>query len=150
MPAMNLGNATKRTRVVNATAAGTSAINGTVLDMSGFDAVLFEVLFGTLTATQVTSIKAQAGNLANGSDMSDIAGTSTGPLADADSNKMLVLDLIRPAGYRYVRLVIVRGTANAVVDGAVATQYYSKKMPETDDTTVSARKTVQFSALGTP
>jgi hypothetical protein len=150
MPGMNVYPASKRTRVLNAVAAGTTTQNGSVLDMEGFESVVFDAMFGALTGTQVTFIKAQAGNAANGSDMADLAGTKVGPLADTDGNKMLTLEVARVPGFRYVRCVVVRGTANAVIDGVVATQYVARKQPTTDDATVSAGKFVNGPALGTP
>lgn len=129
----NIVTASKRTRCVNATAAGTTNVNGPVLDMQGFDSVVFEACFGALTAGQVTKIKAQAGNKADGSDMADLAGAETVAMADADSNKMLVLEVFRMTNLRYIRVVVERGTANAVIDSVVATQYHSHKQPESDD-----------------
>lgn len=133
----NLLKDVKITRVMNAVAAGTTAQNGTTLDMSGWDGVLFVASLGTLTATQVTSLKAQQGNAANLSDAQDLANTLTGPMADGDSNKCLVLDVYRPTD-RYVRCVVGRGTANAVIDGVIAIQYRGRKAPVTQDTTTIA------------
>lgn len=130
------------TRVVNATAAGTTNINGTVLSMVGFDAVQFVAALGTLTANQVTKLKAQVGQLADGSDMADLAGAATAAMADADSNKLLVLDVIAPTGYKYIRCVVVRGTANAVIDSVVAQQYLADNKPVTQSSTVSQVATV--------
>jgi hypothetical protein len=127
----------KVTRVLNAVAAGTSSQNGSVLDMSGWDGVLFVAALGTLTATQVTGLKAQQGAQANLSDAADLAGTAVGPMADADSNKCLALDVYRPLE-RYVRCVVTRGTANAVIDGVMAIQYRGRKAPVTQDTTTIA------------
>jgi hypothetical protein len=146
----NFVNSSKRTRVINSTAAGTNNVNGTVIDMQDFDSVVFEVLFGALTATQVTETKIQGGNLANGSDMTDLAATHCGPLGDSQSNFMLVTDVVKPAGFRYLRVVVVRGTANAAIDGAVAVQYNAHKAPQTDDaSTVSAQLTVVSPIAGT-
>lgn len=133
---MNLSKHVKITRVMNAVAAGTTDQNGTVLDMQGFDGVMFIAAFGTLTATQVTSIKAQQGTLSDGSDMADLAGSAVGPLADTDGNKCLVLDVYRPQE-RYVRCVVDRGTANAVIDGVDAIQYDTRYKPTTHDATVA-------------
>lgn len=141
MASFNFARESKRTRVSNAVAAGTTDVNTTVLDMSGFDCVYWEALFGTLTATQVTLIKAQQGDLADGSDAADITGAATAALADADSNKALVLEVIRPQK-RFVRLVVDRGTANAVIDGVMGIQYHSMKQPEADDSTVKEKKSV--------
>lgn len=127
----------KVTRVMNAVAAGISNQNGATLDMSGWDGVLFVAALGTLTATQVTSLKAQQGQVSNLSDAADLLGTNVGPLADGDSNKCLALDIYRPTE-RYVRCVVVRGTANAVIDSVMAIQYRGRKMPVTQDTTTIA------------
>jgi hypothetical protein len=131
----------KRTRVVNATAAGTTAINGSGIDMQDFDTVIFECAMGTLTATQVTSIKAQGSNDNGGADAyADITGMVTANAADADSNKLLLLEVNRPQK-RWIRVVVNRGTANAVIDGVIAIQMGAKKAPVTQDaTTVSATK----------
>lgn len=132
----------KITRVVNATAAGATAINGTGIDMQDFDSVKFICLMGALTATQVTSLKAQGSN-DNGSvdPYADITGMATAAAADADSNKILALEVNRPQK-RWIRVVVNRATANAVIDGVVAHQSGAKKVPVTHDaTTVSQTKT---------
>lgn len=141
--ANNVVLSSKRTRVVNATAAGTTPINGTVLDMQGFESVVFVCALGALTATQVTSLKAQGGNAANGSDMADLVGAVTANAADADSNKLLVLEVVRPdPTLRFIRCVVNRGTANAAVDSVVATQYADKRVPESDDSATVSKTLV--------
>ena len=61
---------------------------------------------------------------------SGLAGTSTGPLADGDGNKMMALEISRPRK-RYLKCVIDRGTANAVIDGMIAIQYNGRSLPPT-------------------
>lgn len=125
-------------RVLNAVAAGTTDQTSSAVDMEGFEGCFFIALFGTLTATQVTSIKAQQSSDDGGSDAySDLEGTSVGPLADADSNKALVLDVYRPQK-RYLKCVVDRGTANAVIDGVFAIKYGARKAPVSNGSTVSA------------
>jgi hypothetical protein len=136
---MNLSKSIKVTRALNGVAAGTSNQNGSVIDMSGFEGVQFIALFGALTPNQVTSLKVQQGSLADGSDMADLAGSAHTALADTDGNKCLVTDVFRPQK-RYVRAVVTRGTANAVIDGVIALQYSSRFKPTTNDTTIKATK----------
>jgi hypothetical protein len=136
---MNLSKSVKVTRALNSVAAGTTPQNGSVIDMSGFEGVQFVALFGALTATQVTSLKVQQGNLADGSDMADLAGSAHAALADTDGNKCLVTDVFRPQK-RYVRAVVTRGTTNAVIDGVIALQYSPRVKPVTNDATVKATK----------
>lgn len=148
MPILNLSRGVKITRVMNSQAAATTDVNSSTIDMANWEGVVFIAAVGALTATQVTQIKAQQGQLADASDMADLAGSNTGPFADADGNKMLVLDLYQPQE-RYVRCVVDRGTANAVVDGVIAIQYGSRKAPTTHDTSVKATKFLQSPAEGT-
>ena len=120
---------TRVSRSLNAVAAGTTDQNGAGVDMQadgGYDGVTFIAAFGTLTATQVTQIKAQQSD-DDGStdDYTDLAGTLVGPLADGDSNKLLVLEIFRPTK-RWVRCVVDRGTANAVIDGVVTFEWKDK------------------------
>lgn len=144
----NLSKKCKVTRVLNAVAAGTTDQNGTTLDMKGFDGVLFIALFGTLTATQVTSLKAQQGLLSDASDMADLVGSNVGPLADGDGTKCLMLDVIKPRE-RYVRCVVDRGTANAVIDGVIAIQYLADKEPVTQSSTIAFAELHHAPAEGT-
>ena len=140
---------TKLVRVMNAVAAGTSDQNSSSVDMAqdaGFRGVRFMALFGTLTATQVTQIKVQGSD--DNSSWSDLTGTNVGPMADADSNKMLVVDVYRPV-HRYVRCVVDRGTANAVIDGVVAELYDPNACATSTDTTVSATEAHVSPAAGT-
>ena len=136
---MNLSKAVKVARVLNGVAAGTTEQTGSVIDMQGFEGVQFVALFGALTATQVTSLKVQQGSLADGSDMADLEGSLHTALADADGNKCLVTDLFRPQK-RYVRCVVRRGTANAVIDGALALLYSPRIEPVTADATIKSTK----------
>ena len=128
-------NDTKLALPVNATVAGTTVVNGTAIDTQGYDGVAFVCSLGALTATQVTSLKAQQGDLANGSDAVDIAGAATAAAADADSNKLLVVDVRRPT-HRYVRPVVLRATANAVINSVIAILYRGAVAPSVQDAAV--------------
>lgn len=128
---MNLAKNVKVTRVMNAQSAGTTDVNGSVVDMEGFEGVCFLVFFGTIDANAVTSIKAQQGAESDLSDAADLEGTKVS-VADDDDNKVAILDIYKPQE-RYVRVVVDRGTANAVIDGAVAIQYGARELPTTHD-----------------
>lgn len=131
-------------RVSNAAAAAQTDINGTAVDMQGWEGVTFVAALGDVTATSVLSMKAQQGAASNGSDGVDVTGSATNAFtagaSDAD-NKLLVVDVVNPTS-RYVRPVLSRGTANAVVDGIIAIRYRGRKVPATADSTVLAQKAV--------
>lgn len=148
---MVLNEFVKVTRVMNAVAAGTTAQNSSVVDMTGWDGVKFILLIGTLSATQVTSLKAQQDVVVGFGGAADLAGTLTGPFADADGNKCLILDVYRPRE-PFVRCVVNRATANAVIDGVIAIQYgptAQSSTPAHDSTTVKTSKSLVSPAEGT-
>ena len=89
------------------------------------DSICFVVAFGTITANAVTAVKAQ--HRASSSDSwEDIAGTEVSIADDAD-NDLAIVDVKHPK--RLVRAVVERGTANAVVDGAIAIVYSARTAP---------------------
>jgi hypothetical protein len=106
-------------------AAGTTAITGSSVDMSGFDGVLFVFAFGAIVAGAATSIKLQ--DSSDNSSFNDIAGTNQ-TIADTDDDKVFYSDLSRPTK-RYVRPVVSRATQNATVGSVLAMQYRSRKAP---------------------
>jgi hypothetical protein len=116
-------------------AAGTSAINGGWFDMAGFRGLLALITFGVITSTAVTSIKLQGANLDDQSDGADLEGTGQ-TIADTDDGKTFYVDLYRPL-HRYIRLVVPRGTANAVVAEALYVGYEPRVTPTTHGTNVA-------------
>lgn len=113
----------KNTKIVrhnNGAAAGTSTITPSAgVDMQGFNSAMFLVLLGALTDTTVPSIKIQQSDddgVADG--YSDLEGTAYA-VTDADDNKVIAVEIIRPTK-RYLKLILARATANAVLDGIVA------------------------------
>lgn len=136
-------------RVMNAVAAGTTSQNSSGVNMENADSVLFAAAIGTITAGAVTSIKAQQSDDDGSSDSyDDIAGTSVA-IADTQSNKVALLNVQRPLK-KWVRLVVVRGTQNAVIDGVFAVKYNLRKEPATQPATIVATsKTVVGPAEGT-
>lgn len=136
-------------RVMNSVAAGTSDQNSSSVRMDEGRSITFLLLIGALTAGQVTQIKAQQSS-DDGvvDDWTDIAGSLVGPFADADGNKMLALEIFKPMK-EYVRLVVDRGTANAVIDGVIAVISGPRKSPPTQHTTLKALKVLNSPAEGT-
>ncbi len=130
-------------RVMDAKAAGVTAQNSTAVDMQNYEGVLFIAAFGELTDDQVTSIKAQQATASAGT-YTDLDGTKVGDMEDDDDNQLLILDVKNPTE-RYVRCVVSRGTANAVIDGVIAIQYGPRKKPTSQGSTVAASVAVSSS-----
>lgn len=134
------------TRVMNAVAAGTSAQNTSVLDMAGFDGVIFIALLGTVTDASVVTLTAKentASSTSSPTPTSVTGGATADITAATDSNHYLVVDVIRPSK-RYVYAALTRTTQNAVIDGVIAIQYRSRTVP------VSQPAALVGSALSSP
>jgi hypothetical protein len=134
---MNLSTLTKISTAITPTngAAGTSDIYGTILDMHGFRGVMVVVRFGAITGGAVTSIKMQQDDAAGGGTMADLEGTGQ-TVADNDDDETFYIDLYEPQE-RYVRLVVDRGTQNAVVASAEYIQYDPMEAPTSHGSGVS-------------
>ena len=134
---MQLSKNSKIVQIISPTegAAGSTAINGTVVDTQGFRGVLVVATMGAITTGAATSLKVQQGTDGTMSDAADLAGTSQTIADDADG-KVFYADVKNPAK-RYVRLVVSRATQNAVVASAVAILYDPTDAPTTHGTGVS-------------
>jgi len=106
-------------------AAGATNINGTIIDMSGFDGCLIAVHFGAIVGGAVTSIKAQHGDDSALADAADITGSSV-TVADTDDDKVFYIDV--RSRKRYLRLVALRATQNSTL-AATYLQYDAKSRP---------------------
>ncbi len=133
-------------RVENAVAAGTTDQTSDTVDMSGFHGCMFIATLGTLTASQVTTGKVTTSS--DNSTFNDVEGSQTTALDDADDNLMIVIDIYRPLE-RYLRFVLERGTANAVIDGVIAIQYDPISVATTASTDVAESLTLLSPDEGT-
>lgn len=137
---MNLLNEVKITRVANAAAAAQTEVLSSVLDMQGYDGVMFVAILGDITATSVLTLTAKGNTASSTSSPTPVTQVATAAFtagaSDAD-NKVLVVDVFDPA-LRYVFASLTRTTANAVVDGIIAIQYTAALRPTTQDASVLA------------
>ncbi len=130
-------------------AAGTSDVNSTVVDMQGFDSVLFILAAGVIATSGAVSIKVQEGAASNLSDAADLANTNIGPCADTDDNKLFISEILRPAK-RYLRVVTTRGDGgNSTIDFLIAILFNAGKMPVAADALVFGQETWPGPAEGT-
>lgn len=111
-------NLLKSARVLNAlngAVAGTTTLTGSTIDTQGATSVTFIAPIGTITSTGVPNVKVQWGDASDGSDMADITGATT-TYADTGSNLLACIEIVKPVK-RYMRVVVTRTTANAVLGG---------------------------------
>lgn len=119
----------KITKLNDASAAGTSVINSAVVDMAGYDGVVFLTSTGTVLATGTATVKVQQDTAVGMGAAADLLGTSQA-FIDTDDNKSVAVDVKRPLE-RYLRLVITRATANSDWGPIWALQYRARKLPIT-------------------
>lgn len=123
------------TRSINATAAGTTDINGTSVDTqtTPADSVRAVCLMGALTATQVTKLVIEESD----DDVTFTTLKAGTAAADADGNKLLIVDASLKGKKRYIRATVDRGTANAVIDGVILEFYRLRTQKVTQHANVS-------------
>jgi hypothetical protein len=146
MQGHNLTNEVLTIVAMREVAAGTTSTTSSSVDMLGYAGVRFIAAFGALTNSQVTNLKAQQSS--DNANFFDIAGSATANMADADSGKLLIVDVFKPL-LRYVRASVQRGTANTVIDVVLAERYRPSLEAVTQDSTVSAQKILSQPATGT-
>lgn len=130
------------TRVLAPVAAGTGDTQASsTVDMANYDRVRFMVSIGAITSTGTAVVKAQTCTASDGSGAVDITGASVS-FTDADDNKLAIVEVERPQA-RYVRVVVVRATANVVIELGTATQSAGRNMPVTQGATVMGVASVQ-------
>ena len=126
----------KVTVCIPATVDGQATTSGSILDMSGYDSVMFIAKFDDVDNTSVLTLRAQQ-DVLNGADaMATLTGsaTFTAGASDADDN-VLILDIHRPRD-RYVRPQVIVGTANATIACVLGVQYNARNLPVTQSADV--------------
>jgi hypothetical protein len=135
MRQFNLTKEGKITKVLDYTAAGTDdTIESSVIDMQGFDAVVFVVAIGAITATGTAAVQVQQGDESDGSDMANLTGAAVN-FAAADTTLLAAIEVVKPAK-RYLQVNVTRATANVVINSAIAIQHGSAVKPVTNGATV--------------
>lgn len=141
MTPLNLLLVVEPTIAAGATAAGTTDINGNVIDMAGYEAVLAIVATGAATDTGTLIVKGQTGDASDGSDMTDITGAATAVVTESGGNldnKYVCLEVVKPLK-RYFRIVIDRGVANIVIEHATYIRHGATRTPTPLGTVVASK-----------
>lgn len=121
----------------------TTDINPVTIDMSGFKSCLIIAYLGDVADTCVLHLKALQGTAANGSGATAIAGTTAATAGASNyDDKILLLD-VKNVIYRYLTPQLLRGTANAAVNGIVAILYNGRDCPVTQGSDVMQSTLIQ-------
>jgi len=112
-------------------AAASNITDATIVDMQGYEGVVFVTDIGTANAGNY--LKAEQGAESDLSDAADIAGSKVIAAANGD---VVALDLAKPSA-RYVRPVVVRG-ASTTCGPIYAIQYGAKATSAVDNNVASS------------
>lgn len=117
----------KFTKVANHTTAGTTDVESDILDMAGYEWVVFFTSFGTAAADNLLKVQQDDANASGG--MADLLGT--GLISGASpSNEDTVSEVYRPTK-RYVRCIAVVDTSSTV-ESIWAIQGGARTLPVTN------------------
>lgn len=102
--------------------AGTSdTLTSDALDLDGYDGFAIAVLVNAMANTASLTFKLQHSKDNGSSDAyADVAGSSQVLATDqSDANKVILCDVFKPLK-RYVKVILIRATANVTLDGVLA------------------------------
>ncbi|TFE30830.1 hypothetical protein [Cohnella luojiensis] len=126
---MNLSNGIKITKVKAASVTGTTEVLSDVVDMAGYEGVLFFTTIASFNAGNF--IKGRQGTNATVTDAADLKGSKVVATADGE---VVWLDIYRPQE-RYVQLSAIRAGVTTVLGDIYALQYESRKQIVDNDVT---------------
>ncbi len=135
---MNLSKSVKVTVVEAAATAATTELVTDVLDMSGFEGVMFIAVTGDVTSGSVLTLTAKGNSTNSTSNAVTQKATDafTAGASDADS-KVLMVDVYKPT-LQYAFASLTRTAQNAVVGAIIAIQYGAHNKPTSHDASVIA------------
>jgi len=117
-------------------AAGTTAISGTAVDMTGFESCRILIPLGPIVGGALTSIKIQVADDSGFSVNVEDVATSSQTIADTDDDKLYYADVVRPAR-RWLRASVSRGTQAATVGSVIYELYGARELPVTHGSNVT-------------
>ncbi len=137
----NLANNVKISWVKALIASNASTDSNTaILDMSGFDGVIFITPVTTATTGSVVTLTVEENTANSDSGMTAIAGAAATKTSPADGT-LLVVDVYRPLE-RYVQAAITSATQVATFGASIAIQYSGSKMPISEAMTIADQAVV--------
>jgi len=116
--------------------------NGSAIDLSKFQRVLFILQLGSIDTTVDFKLQESA---TTGGTFTDIAGKSITQLTATDDNKQAIIELESPemgAGKRYARCVFTSGAGTACLSSVVVLGVDPRFGPATDDDLASVAQVV--------
>jgi hypothetical protein len=121
-------------------AASSTNSNSTIIDMAGWDGVIFVTTVTASTATSVVTLTAEQNTTNSDSGMAALSGASasaTSAVTDDLNGKTLVVSVHKPRE-RYVQAVRTSATANSAFGQVIAILYGPRTAPTAAASTTAA------------
>ncbi len=116
--------------------ASATPTKATILDMSGYQSVMFIAEFGNVLDTSVVSLKAGVSDTNDTATMTLLNDFPTGTAgASTYDDKLVILDVPK-VDKRYIEAQVFHVTADAPFDSVLAIQYNPTNVPVTQGSTV--------------
>lgn len=135
---MNLSSNVKVDQVLGYFAAGTTKRTSSILDMSGYEGVLFVAGLGTTIEGGTVDVYPEQNTSNSTVGMAEIAGTAAHTITAANAaltQSCIVVDVYKPLE-RYIQCNVTPATQNAVILGVVAIRYNGRIGPQADGDSV--------------
>ena len=128
---MNLLKNAQIDQVLGYFAAGTTKRTSTILDMSGYEGVVFVAGLGTTIENGTVDVFVEQNTINSTSGMARLAGQTAHTITAANAaltQAAIVVDVVKPKE-RYLQCNITPAVSNAVILGIVAIRYKGKVKP---------------------
>lgn len=119
-------------------AANNTDSNSDIIDMQGYDGVLFVGSVTDSVATGVATLKVEQNTANSDTGMAAVTGgqaQATCVANDDLNDQLLIVDVYKPRE-RYVQAVRTSATANIAFGSLIAILYGGRKMPEAEHATI--------------
>lgn len=138
---MNLSKNVKVTQALGYFAAGQTKRTSSIIDMSGYEGVMFIAGLGTIIENGTVDVYCEENSVNSTGGMaripsSTVALTVTAGMA-AKTQSCILVDVFQPKE-QFVQCNVTPATSNAVILGVVAIQYKGKNKPSVQDASVIA------------
>ena len=144
---MNLSKNVKIDQILGYFSAGVTEKASAILDMSGYEGILFVASFGDILANGTIDVFADGDDENGAGSMAELAGTAAYTVtaaAAALTYSCIVLDVYKPLE-RYIRCNINPVSENAEILGITAIRYKGKMGPEAMTTPYPLKATMLIS-----
>ena len=141
---MNLLKNVKVDQILGYFAAGTTAKTSSIIDMQGYDGVLFVAGFGKLLEKGTLNVQVLQDTDSAGGTMAAVAGTAAYTVTAADAlltQSAIAVDVYKPQK-RYLEVTVTPAVANAVILGVVAIRYKGKMGPDANGDLLKATQLI--------